>query len=370
MKNVFDITEFGAVGDGVTDSTEAIRAAAAAAAEVSGVIMVPPGVYCSGKFHLGEGVTLQGMAAWVYSADRGSVIKLNDPEADCLVDITGGFGCAINDICLNGCGLGNGIHGVKLEWERHNGGGKEDSPTIDNCRISHFTGDGVHLSRVWCYIVRHCLLMANSGAGLYMDGWDAFILDNQLSGNGNGGFRGGQCLASVTMTGNRVEWNRGGGFIFASQCNGDSVNITGNCFDRSGGPGIKAVIADNAMLFNVTVTGNVFRRSGKPHGDGFEDIHHSSHIYLDHCVNWVITGNTFGCGEDDVPGGVISPEFGVVYKNVQNIILRSNIMDCGSKQQNIVDLGNTKDVFLSENIGSPIGESKRWWPSPELWKIN
>ncbi|MBR6739541.1 MAG: right-handed parallel beta-helix repeat-containing protein [Clostridia bacterium] len=370
MKNVFDITEFGAVGDGVTDSTEAIRAAAAAAAEVHGVIMVPPGVYCSGSFHLGEGVTLQGMAAWSYRSDRGSVIVLNDPEADCLVDITGGFGCAIKDICLNGRSLGKNIHGVKLEWERHNGGGEEDTPTVDNCRIGNFTGNGLHFSRVWCYSVRHCMIFANSGAGLYMDGWDAFILDNWFAANAGGGIRCGQCLAAVTMTGNRIEWNGIGGVIFASKCNGDSVNINGNFFDDCGGPAIKAVIGDTAMLFNVTVTGNTFRRSGKHNGNGFENPYYSSHIYLEHCINWVITGNTFCCGDHDPEANMIRPEFGIAYGNCESIMISKNIMNSGAKQQNTIDLGNTKDIVISENIGNTLGENKRWWPSSEFWHIS
>lgn len=45
MKNVFVITDFGAVGDGKTDCTAAIQSALDAAAGVSGKVVVPPGVY-------------------------------------------------------------------------------------------------------------------------------------------------------------------------------------------------------------------------------------------------------------------------------------------------------------------------------------
>ena len=48
MTNIFDITAFGAVGDGVTDNTAAIQSALNAAAECRGVVQVPPGNYMTG----------------------------------------------------------------------------------------------------------------------------------------------------------------------------------------------------------------------------------------------------------------------------------------------------------------------------------
>ena len=45
MTNVFDITEFGAIGDGTTDSTEAIQKAMDAAKDCMGKVIVPPGRY-------------------------------------------------------------------------------------------------------------------------------------------------------------------------------------------------------------------------------------------------------------------------------------------------------------------------------------
>ena len=58
MKNVFVITDFGAVGDGKTDCTAAIQSALDAAAGVSGKVVVPPGVYMTaGNLKMrGEGV--------------------------------------------------------------------------------------------------------------------------------------------------------------------------------------------------------------------------------------------------------------------------------------------------------------------------
>ena len=43
MRNVFDITQLGAVPDGITDATAAIQEALDRAGEVGGVVAVPPG---------------------------------------------------------------------------------------------------------------------------------------------------------------------------------------------------------------------------------------------------------------------------------------------------------------------------------------
>ena len=43
MVNIFDVTDFGAVGDGVTNSTSAFQTALDKAGEVKEEVVVPPG---------------------------------------------------------------------------------------------------------------------------------------------------------------------------------------------------------------------------------------------------------------------------------------------------------------------------------------
>ena len=61
MKNVFDITAYGAVGDGVTDNTAAIQAALDDAAKCRGVVQVPPGNYLTGKLTMGMSSVSHGL---------------------------------------------------------------------------------------------------------------------------------------------------------------------------------------------------------------------------------------------------------------------------------------------------------------------
>ena len=95
-----------------------------------------------------------------------------------------------------------------------------------------FTGDGVRLDPIWCFSVRSCEIICNDGNGLYVSGWDGFILDNWLSSNGGAGYCSEAANAAITMTGNRIEWNGNSGIRILG---GSHYNITGNYIDRSGG---------------------------------------------------------------------------------------------------------------------------------------
>lgn len=348
MSAIFDIVRYGAVGDGKTDCTKAIQAALDDAALCRGVVSVPPGTYLTGRLKLGKGVSLEGHSAWSFRSYGASVFVLNTEETDCLLDITGAFGCAIRGMSLNGGGKGKGIHGVKLYWDKYNGGSEEDTPTIDDCRIGNFSGDGVHLEHIWCFSVRHSMLCFNQGAGLYIDGWDGFILDNWFSGNAYGGMTGGPCCASVTATGNRVEWNRVGGFYLP---NVNCCNFTGNYFDRSGGPAL-VLGADNGSAQAISVTGNLIYRSGKPKPVPFDEKWDSAHIRMTHGEDIVVTGNTFRVGRDDGGVGTWSPEYVAVIKDCKKSIFSTNVWNNGALTDGVVLLGTNEDVVADGNIGA------------------
>jgi len=353
MQTVFNIVDFGAVGDGKTDSTAAIQKALDAAETCRGAVQVPPGHYMTGRLKMGKGVSLEGHSAWSFRSFGSSIFELNDPDADCLLDITGAFGCTIRGMSLNGNRLGSSIHGVKLYWPVYNGGSEEDTPTIDDCRIGHFTGDGVHLEHIWCFSVRHSMLCHNNGAGLYIDGWDGFILDNWFSGNRTGGMTGGPCAASITANGNRVEWNRLAGFYLP---NVNCCNFNGNYFDRSGGPAL-VLGNEEGSAMAVSVTGNLIYRSGKPAEDRsgaylpFDDPYDNSHFRLTNAENVVITGNTFRLGRDDGGRGAFSPMYIAVVKNSHHCILKDNVWYNGSIAAGFIDLGNNQELSMENNIG-------------------
>ncbi len=357
IETMFNIMTFGAVNDGETDSTAAIQAALDAAAPVKGVVIVPPGNYLCGCVRVPRGVMLTGYHAWSYRYNGASTLILRSAEEPCLLDLSGGIGCTIKGICLDGRRLGSGIHGICVTHKEYNGAGEEDTPTIEDCRVSHFSGDGIHLKYIWCFSIRHTQCISNVGHGIYMDGWDGFILDNWMSGNGGAGLYTDGVAASVTATGNRVEWNQMGGFWLTYA---NTFNITGNYFDRSGGPAITILAQNrpgepaspnNKASDTITITGNVMYRSGA-HSE--QEPLNNAHLRLERCVNVVATGNTFRAGENDGGGGLRSPDYGIVVRHLKACIIKDNVMQCGMLKQGVLDLGEHEgDVELSGNIGAP-----------------
>ena len=342
--NTFDITDYGAVGDGVTDCTAAVQAALDDAGRVEGTVIVPPGKYKVGQLKMHPHVRLEGDSAWSFDEDGGSVFLLNDPNATCMIDITGAFGCTITGMSLNGQYKGEGVHGVYLNWPEYNGGGNEDTPTVEDCRIGYFTGDGVHLSHVWCFSVRHNMICFNNGSGLYIDGWDGFILDNWFSANSNCGIYADQAGTSLSITGNRIEVNSVAGIWIRK---GDLITVTGNYFDASHGPGLKLGGGSNVSGF--TVTGNFFRRSGGPDKNTFEDEYENCHLFIKGATNGAVSGNTFAYGNDDSGMGPMQPYIGIYVSNSKGVVVQSNSLFQGAVEKCIVSRRNV-NVLVKDNI--------------------
>jgi hypothetical protein len=240
---------------------------------------------------------------------------------------------------------------------------QEDGPRIERCHISHFTGDGIRLDPIWCFSVRSCEVIFNKGNGLRVRGWDGFVLDNWFSSNGGAGFYAPGPNASITLTGNRIEWNKGGGIRILG---GSHYNITGNYIDRSGGPGIVLLPREKSPCFCITITGNVIYRSGKPEWTSPDPLE-SAHVRIEETHGLTFVGNSMSVGRDDTQG-VSSPQFGIVLRSLVNSVVANNSLHIGCLKELIHDLGEHREgVVVKDNPGSiyttpdlPI------WASPQL----
>ena len=362
MINEFDISSFGAVGDGKTDCTAAIQAALDAAAPVEGCVRVPSGAFLCGELRVPAAVTLEGTHNWSFGTLGGSRLVLRSASERCLLNLNAAFGSTIKGLSLDGCSLGERIHGIFVSRDSYNGGGREDSFRLEDCKISYFTGDGIHLDRIWCFTVRHCMSGMNRGAGLFVNGWDGFILDNWLTANGMGGLYSDEVCSSITMTGNRVEWNDHAGVdLRASKC----CSFTGNYFDRSHGPAISIRgRAGDDVSDTISITGNVFNRNGG--GDlqekAPEDPMDDAHIRLERCVNCVVTGNVCRAGMNDGPGR-LSPAYAFAIRQLRACIIRDNTVQSGMTVDTLLDRGeHENDVVVRDNLGQPTKTLDPWYP--------
>ncbi|MGA2115473.1 MAG: right-handed parallel beta-helix repeat-containing protein [Bryobacteraceae bacterium] len=337
-ETVFNVRQFGAKGDGTSDDTKSIQSAIDAAAAGGGAVFVPPGVYRSAELQMRPHVALSGVPAWDYEHGFGSVIRLADGRAGCLLNITGAFGATIDGVSLDGGKLGDGVHGVWLNKPDY--GKQEDTFRIERSQIANFTGDGVRLTRAWCFSIRHSMIAYNRGDGISLRGWDGFFLDNWLSGNRGAGFAARDENAACTFTGNRIEWNREGILIVG----GNGYNITGNYFDRAGACGL-AVLGGQQM----SITGNFVNRSGKLAKAGTYD---SSQIRLERARGITCCGNNLQVGRDDNSAGIWSPSYGIVYKELQHCVVSNNVLHDGAIQQLMVDLGgHGEGAVVKDNPG-------------------
>ena len=362
---MIDICSLGAVGDGRTDNTDVLQKAIDKAAETQMTLYVPEGVFLTGSLHFHPRVGMVGSPVWSYSDSGGSVLRLNSETATCLIDITGATGVTLNGLCLDGRNLGTGIHGIlannlqyspKESLRKHshvdNSGAAiegESGIRIERCRIGHFSGDGMRLERIWAFHIRNCMSISNAGNGVWVRGWDGFLLDNCLSLNGEAGYGAYEENASITMTGNRIEWNRAGGII----CQGGAhYNITGNYIDRSGGPGIWFRPRGGVNSTVVSAVANVIYRSGKPDWCP-HDEYASAHARFDNVHGLVFSGNSMNAGKDDKGLGQFSPQYGIVYTGLANSIIKDNVMHLGVLKELLVNRGmNGAEVIVKDNVGS------------------
>jgi hypothetical protein len=343
QRGFIDVRQFGAYGNNKNDDTKAVQSAIDAAAEDRGGVFMPPGVYLCSEIQLRPDTAVVGIPAWNYRSPGGTVLKLISGNAKCLFNITGAWGATIEGLSLDGASLGNNIHGILLNKAVY--GDHEDAFRIEGCQVARFSGDGVNLTRAWCFSIRHSMLAYNKGDGLSLRGWDGFLMDNWFSGNKRAGFGAREENASVTFTANRVEWNGQENILITG---GDGYQITGNFLDRAGTCGI-ALRNSSEPCSQMTLTGNFIKRSGKL---ADPESHDSSQLMIEGARGVTCVGNNLQAMRDDNNRGTWSPSYGIVYKALQDSVISNNVLYEGALQQLLVDLGgHGEGVVVKDNPG-------------------
>lgn len=229
LESGFTPQRYGAIGDGVSDDTDAIEAAIRAAG-AGGVVYFPPGAYRVSRTLWPEhGQTWTGTHSPKYRHD-------DDPDSSCAIvaapEFTGRAlierGAGINGVMIERlCLLGQGdeaapeLHGLHLGDMSY-----ERSWKLQDATIHGFSGAGV-TGRLHVFDMRDCHL-ARNGYGLRVTG--------------------GNALTDVRITGCQFYFNLHGGLCLDSTTRENGmVSVHGSRFERSGStPGNPAVNRDPA----------------------------------------------------------------------------------------------------------------------------
>jgi hypothetical protein len=350
MGYYLDVKDFGAVGDGRTDDTKALQAAIDAASESGKTLLLEPGRYRTDVLYVKKNMVMKADPTWDYSTEgRCVLLPLTDTQS-CVLNLNEAYGSTLEGFCVNGERRGEAMCGLLIDRGRFV---REDAFRLEKLKVMRFSGHAANLDCIWCFSMRHCMLAFSGGDGLRVKGWDCFILDNWFSGNDGAGYGTEDVNASITMTGNRIEWNKKGGIVI---CAGNHYNISGNYIDRSGNGGI--IVTGRRGDFNgetyrafsntIAITGNVIFRSGKaPY-----DEEGSCHMLLKDAIGLSVTGNTMCIGRDDGPHGVYTPDYGMILENLGSSIVCGNTMACAAFKKLIWDKGgHAPDTIIKDNTG-------------------
>ncbi|MCL2060236.1 MAG: right-handed parallel beta-helix repeat-containing protein, partial [Oscillospiraceae bacterium] len=350
-----NIMDFGAKGDGKADDTGALVDAMARAVESEGTVYFPAGTYNIRPVKVPNHITLLGNSAWGYSsrggknpiADGRAVLSAIPGEGKALFDMDGTVGTRVIGLTLLGNEVGECLHGV---YSKHRS--TEQNIVFEDCRIANFSGSGFVLDWVWVVAIRRCIIMRNRQHGIdWSNGYDGWIIDNQITANrGAGIYAGGDSpapvgadagsqhgvdrhgMATVTCTGNRIEWNRMGGAVLYDS---DTMQFSGCAFDHNFGPGVKLIRCKAS-----TVTGGAFRSTGTDRLD--ED---SCHIYLYDCKGVSVVGNMlYGWyGRAEYATKAPTPFYGFTLGNLEGCVVASNALYHAGSKFAAFDLGGHKD---------------------------
>lgn len=362
MATLFDVKDFGATGDGITDDTLALQAAIdAAAAAGGGRVILPAGTYriSSGSDHTGlllkDNVALDGAGMGV------TVIKLDDSD-DLVTALLRGAGdnLEINRLTLDGNGRGD--TGVSDCWSSNG----TTNLLLDAVEAVSGSGYGIDLRSARGEVtVRNCVARQNGLDGITADtAAVALLQDNASYLNLGAGYSLG---GNVRLEDSEASLNGADGIRLVEQPLSDRQAIVdGGITLANGGNGVLINAVDGFQVRGLEVNNNagygIHSAGGREGEIAYNTLHGNSlagaaaEIWLDAAPqrfarDVTVRGNLV-TGEHPGQRGIVeAPNAGDYNRVIDNVISQmvDNVIVQGAHS---VSLGNRELAFIFATGGA------------------
>lgn len=342
---LFDVTHYGAIGNGSTDDSAAIAAAAAAAgAAGGGIVWFPQGTYLVNTAQNSPPSTRQLLYFNGATYDEvsfvgvgpNSILKTTHATAG-ILELRGSARNTVRDLAFLGAAVGGVLGSNRNSNADISGAGirltNVDGGTVSDCHLSQFGYSAIYLTGG----SKDCLIADNHVYDCTVNGWSNGINEDTLAGTSGGGTANNR---GNIIRGNRIRNCSGSGGIVVDNANlMTQTKVIGNTVDTNTNfQGIRLRDAGDTI-----VSGNTVRNCAR------EGIYYEltgGTVTLDMVVTGnVVVGNTYGgiLFTTTVGGG----------SQLRNIVIADNIV-YGNGRDGIkltaMAVGQFRDLVLIGNI--------------------
>ncbi|MGQ5602944.1 glycosyl hydrolase family 28-related protein [Streptomyces sp. EKS3.2] len=361
--------QFGAVGDGVTDDTNAIQAAINVAG-IGGIVYFPKGVYViSAPLDLPRGVTLLGSHSNLMIGP-GMV----DEDFPCYIQaapsMTTGAMIQIvgeNDGTHPAINGEQRIFGLMLDGSKVTAGnldgiyskGNVQNVVMRDVCIRKMPNNGIitgsNAANEWPYSWRlHSVMVDNCKAnGIVFDRQtDLSMIDVQVIGCWSTGIRLTNS-ANTILQGCRAEWCGGYGFhitgAWGNWPGSGSMTMNACSTDRNGWDGVRVDATGNSPFIINALNTRRDGRNGGPGGGGYAGL-----ALLNRAP---VIVNGLGCyvGTDDQGTANTSPQYGVKLSGARDVLLDGAYLHGAT--QGLYDDGTNERIVIGVNVSTVAGNN-------------
>lgn len=355
MATRFDVKDFGATGDGVTDDTLAVQAAIdAAAAAGGGRVLLPAGTYriSPGSDHTGlllkSNVALEGAGMGITS------IKLDDSN-DLVTALLRGAGDNLEISRLTLDGNGRGDTGVSDCWSSNG----TTNLLLDAVEAVGGSGYGIDLRSAQGEVtVRNCVARQNGLDGIAADTAAVVLLqDNTSYLNLGAGYSLG---GNVRLQDSEASRNGSDGIRLVEQPLGDQqATVDSGITHSNGGNGVRIDAVDGFSVKGLEIYGNagygIHSAGGREGEIAYNTLHGNAlagptaEIWLDAAPqrfarDVTVRGNLV-TGEQPGQRGIVEAPNAGDYNRVIDNVISQTVDNVNVQGGHSVSLGNREYAF-------------------------